>query len=144
MKAAWQLSERRACGLMNISISVLRYQPKADANCELHKRMVLLAGQRRRFGYRRIHVLLKREGWQINVKRVYRLYRNAGLAVRKRSRKRIGLTERVPLLLPETPNHAWSMIVPRRVSSLRWIPQSRESVWRVYWIALPGNGLYHG
>ena len=109
LKAAWQLSARRACGLMNISTSVLRYQPKADANCQLHERMVSLAGQRRRFGYRRIHVLLKREGWQINVKRIYRLYRNAGLAVRKRSRKRIGLTERVPLLLPEAPNHAWSM-----------------------------------
>jgi putative transposase len=109
LKTAWQLSERRACGLMNISTSVLRYRAGSDSNCRLRERIVSLAGQRRRFGYRRIHVLLKREGWQINVKRVYRLYRNAGLAVRKRSRKRIGLTERVPLLLPETPNHAWSM-----------------------------------
>ena len=109
LKAAWQLSERRACGLMNISTSVLRYRARPDINGPLHERIVSLAGQRRRFGYRRIHVLLKREGSQINVKRVYRLYRNAGLAVRKRSRKRIGLTERVPLFLPETPNHAWSM-----------------------------------
>jgi transposase InsO family protein len=77
---------------------------------QLHERIVSLAAQRRRFGYRRIHILLKREGWHINVKRVYRLYRNAGLAVRKRSRKRIGLTERVPLFLPETPNHAWRWI----------------------------------
>jgi putative transposase len=109
LKAAWQLSERRACGLMNISTSVLRYYPGPDKNRQLHERIVSLAGQRRRFGYRRIHIMLKREGWHINVKRVYRLYRDAGLAVRKRSRKRIGLTERVPLLLPETPNHAWSM-----------------------------------
>ena len=94
---------------MNISTSVLRYRPRPDTNRRLSERIILLAGQRRRFGYRRIHILLKREGWHINVKRVYRLYRNAGLAVRKRSRKRIGLTERVPLLLPETPNHAWSM-----------------------------------
>jgi transposase InsO family protein len=63
----------------------------------------------RRFGYRGIHILLKREGWCVNVKRGCRLYRHAGLAVRKRSRKRLGLTERVPLFLPETPNHAWSM-----------------------------------
>ena len=83
--------------------------PSLTQTRQLHERIVSLAGQRRRFGYRRIHILLKREGWQINVKRVYRLYRNAGLVVRKRSRKRIGLTERVPLLLPETPNHAWSM-----------------------------------
>lgn len=109
LKAAWQLSERRACGLMNISTSVLRYRARPETNKQLHERIVSLAGQRRRFGYRRIHILLEREGWHINVKRVYRLYRDAGLAVRKRSRKRIGLTERVPLLLPETPNHTWSM-----------------------------------
>ncbi|PTR10220.1 helix-turn-helix protein [Nitrosospira sp. Nsp5] len=94
---------------MNISTSVWRYRARPDSNCQLRECIVSLAGQRRRFGYRRIHILLKREGWHINVKRVYRLYRNAGLAVRKRSRKRIGLTERVPLFLPETPNHAWSM-----------------------------------
>jgi len=94
---------------MNISTSVLRYRARPDFNDQLCERIVSLAGQRRRFGYRRIHVLLKREGWCVNVKRVYRLYRSAGLAVRKRSRKRIGLTERVPLLLPEVPNHAWSM-----------------------------------
>lgn len=109
LKVAWQLSERRACGLMNISTSVLRYHARPDSNGQLRERIAALAGQRRRFGYRRIHVLLKREGWHINVKRVYRLYCNAGLAVRKRSRKRIGVTERVPLLLPATPNHAWSM-----------------------------------
>jgi putative transposase len=94
---------------MNISTSVLRYCPRPDTSRQLHERIVSLAAQRRRFGYRRIHILLTREGWRVNVKRVYRLYRNAGLAVRKRSRKRIGLTERVPLLLPETPNYAWSM-----------------------------------
>jgi putative transposase len=94
---------------MNISTSVLRYCPRPDTSRQLHERIVSLAGQRRRFGYRRIHILLAREGWRVNVKRVYRLYRNAGLAVRKSNRKRIGLTERVPLLLPEAPNHAWSM-----------------------------------
>jgi putative transposase len=109
LKTERKLSERRACGLMNISTSVLRYRPRPDTSSQLHERIVSLAGQRRRFGYRRIHIMLKREGWCVNVKRVYRLYRNAGLAVRKRSRKRIGLTERVPLLLPETPNHTWSM-----------------------------------
>lgn len=109
LKAQWQLSERRACGLMNISTSVLRYQAKTDDNASLKERIAALAAVRRRFGYRRIHVLLKREGWQINIKRVYRLYRMAGLSVVKRRRKRIGLTERLPLLLPEQPNYAWSM-----------------------------------
>ena len=109
LKTEWQLSERRACGLVNISTSVLRYQAKPDGNCTLKERIAALAAVRRRFGYRRIHVLLKREGWQINVKRVYRLYRMAGLSVIKRRRKRIGMTERLPLLLPDQPNYAWSM-----------------------------------
>ena len=109
LKTDWQLSERRAYGLMNISTSVLRYQAKADPNGLLGERIAAIATQRRRFGYRRIHILPQREGWAINVKRVYRLYRQAGHVVKKRSRKRIGLTERLPLLLLEQPNHAWSM-----------------------------------
>jgi putative transposase len=109
LKTEWQLSERRACGLVNLSTSVLRYQAKPDSNGPLCERIASIASQRRRFGYRRIHILLKREGWQINIKRVYRLYSMAGLAVKKRIRKRIGLTERLPLLLPEQPNYAWSM-----------------------------------
>jgi len=72
----------------------------------IHQQFFACTRQRRRFVYRRIHILLKREGWHINVKRVYRVYCHAGLAVRKRSRKRIGLIEKVPLLLRETPNHA--------------------------------------
>lgn len=109
LKTQFQLSERRACGLINISTSLLRYQAKTDSNALLKERIVSIACQRRRFGYRRIHILLKREGWHVNVKRVYRLYRTAGLSVRKRLRKRMGQTERQPLLLPEHPNHAWSM-----------------------------------
>ncbi|BBE09040.1 IS1404 Transposase [Mycoavidus cysteinexigens] len=109
LKAEWQLSERRACGLVKLSTSVLHYESKGDSDGQVRERISVLANERRRFGYRRIHILLKREGWAINVKRVYRLYRQAGLAVRKRHRKRIGLTERVPLQLREQPNHAWSM-----------------------------------
>jgi transposase InsO family protein len=64
---------------------------------------------KRRYGYRRIHVLLRREGWQINRKRTYRLYREAGLAVRRRKRKRIGPFERKPLPKPTAANRSWSM-----------------------------------
>lgn len=109
LKQAWQLSERRACGLMSISVSVLRYQARPDRNDELRERVTTLAQERRRFGYRRIHILLEREGWAVNVKRTYRLYREAGLAVRQRRRKRIGLTERIALSLPSQPNDTWSM-----------------------------------
>ena len=109
LKQAWQLSERRACGLMSISVSVLRYQARPDRNDELRERVTTLAQERRRFGYRRIHILLEREGWAVNVKRTYRLYREAGVAVRQRRRKRIGLTERIALTLPSQPNDTWSM-----------------------------------
>jgi putative transposase len=75
----------------------------------LRERISELAAEKRRYGYRRIHVLLRREGWQVNRKRTYRLYREAGLAVRRRKRKRIALFERKSLPKPATVNHSWSM-----------------------------------
>ena len=85
LKTERQFSEPRACGLMNISISVLRLRARPDTSKQLHELIVSLAGQRRRFGHRRIPILLGREGWCVNVKRLYRLYRNVGLVVRKRN-----------------------------------------------------------
>jgi putative transposase len=64
---------------------------------------------KRRYGYRRVYLRLRREGWEVNRKRVYRLYREAGLAVRARKRKRIGLVERKPLPKPMAANLSWSM-----------------------------------
>ena len=64
---------------------------------------------KRRYGYRRVHVVLRREGWAVNRKRTYRLYREAGLAVRRRKRKRIGPFERQPLPKPRAANLSWSM-----------------------------------
>jgi putative transposase len=63
----------------------------------LRERIEEIAAVKRRYGYRRVYLRLRREGWQVNRKRVYRLYRNAGLAVRRRKRKRIGFFERRPL-----------------------------------------------
>jgi len=76
---------------------------------KLKARLRTLAGERRRFGYRRLTVLLRREGWPVNHKRVYRLYRQEGLGVRRRKRKRIGAVERQPLAIPTRPNQRWSM-----------------------------------
>src|SRR3546814_10793094 len=59
--------------------------------------------------YRRLHILLEREGWTANHKRIYRLYRNAGLAVRKRRKRDRVAVERRPLQVPSRPNHTWSM-----------------------------------
>ncbi len=71
--------------------------------------MMAIAAQKRRYGYRRIHVLLQREGWLANHKRIWRLYSKAGLSVRKRRRKRIAAVERKSLSLPTGPNQSWSM-----------------------------------
>jgi len=81
------LSERRACHLVGLSRDAYRHPPvPSDLNAELRDKIVGLAHVRRRFGYRRIHDLLRPEYPQINPKRVYRLYREAQLVVRKRRR----------------------------------------------------------
>jgi putative transposase len=99
----------RACGLVGISRSLYGYRSRRPAVAGLRERICELAGEKRRYGYRRIHVLLRREGWQVNRKRTYRLYREAGLSVRRRKRKRIGLFERKPLFKPAAVNRSWSM-----------------------------------
>lgn len=99
----------RACGLVRISRSLYRYQSRRSACVVLRERICEIAAQKRRYGYRRIHIKLRREGWQINRKLTYRLYREAGLAVRRRKRKRIGPFERKPLPKPQVANDSWSM-----------------------------------
>lgn len=99
----------RACGLIGISRSLYRYETKRPADTELKTRLCELAVQKRRYGYRRLHVLLRREGWEINCKRTYRVYHEAGLMVRKRKRKRIAGVERQVKAPALAPNESWSM-----------------------------------
>jgi len=103
------LGVTRACGLVGISRSLYGYRSRRPNNEKLRERISELAGEKRRYGYRRIHVLLRREGWPVNRKRTYHIYREAGLAVRRRKRKRIGLFERKPLPKPTRINISWSM-----------------------------------
>ena len=107
--AEWCLAERHACGLANLSRSTVRYQRRRSGDEELRERLRELAGERRRFGYRRLHVLLRREGHEVNHKRVYRLYREEGLSVRKRKRKRVARAERMPLQAPTGPDQVWCL-----------------------------------
>jgi len=79
-----QMDVTRACGLIGISRLLYRYEAKRPADQELKERLCELAAQKRRYGDRRLHVLLCREGWEINRKRTYRVYHEAGLMVRKR------------------------------------------------------------
>jgi putative transposase len=99
----------RACGLLQISRALYRYQSRRPECAGLRERIAEIAALKRRYGYRRIHVLLRREGWRVNRKLTYRLYREAGLAVRRRKRKRIGAFERKPLPKPTAANRSWSM-----------------------------------
>ena len=105
-----EISERRACLLVEISGTVLHYMPKVRLeNEQLQGRMVELASERRRFGYRRIHALLRREGVEANHKRIFRLYQAAGLAVKRRRKRGGAAVEREQLALPGQPNEVWSM-----------------------------------
>ncbi len=109
MKEAQEVSERRACRLVGIDRTSCRYRAREQEPQGLRDRLRSLAAERRRFGYRRLTVLLRREGWAVNHKRVYRLYRQEGLGVRRRKRKRMGAVERQPLAIPTRPNERWSM-----------------------------------
>jgi putative transposase len=103
------LSERRACRLLGISASSLRYEPRSTPIEGLHERLLSLARERPRYGYRRLHVLLRREGYEVNHKRIHRLYQREGLMVRRRRRKRIAAGKRVHLPLPSRVNERWSL-----------------------------------
>jgi putative transposase len=108
VRAKTTLSERRTCQLLGLSRSVLHYESQRVED-GLQARLIELAGERRRFGYRRLHILIEREGIEVNHKRVHRLYREAGLAVRRRRKRERVAVERRPLQIPSGPNHTWSM-----------------------------------
>lgn len=110
MQESTKISERRACQLVGLSRTVLHYESKAQPeNEQLQARLVELAGERRRFGYRRLHALVRREGVAVNHKRLYRLYSDAGLTVRRRKKRHGVAVERQALELPSGPNDVWSM-----------------------------------
>jgi len=104
------LSERRACRLVGLSRDSYRHPPQMDAHTQqLSARIVDIAHARRRFGYRRIHDLIRPEFPGVNHKRVYRLYKDANLAVRRRKKVKRPASERVPLQLAQAINEVWSM-----------------------------------
>jgi len=111
---------RRACRFLGVGRSSQRYRPRRTQPAGLRERLTELAAARPRWGYRRLWVLLRREGYAVNWKRVYRLYRQAGLAVRQRRRKRAAVARR-PLPPASRPNERWSMdFVHDRLTNGRW------------------------
>ena len=107
--AAHEVSERRACSALGVDRSTIRYRHRRASDAGVRLRILELAAHRRRFGYRRLHFLLTREGISMNLKKFRRLYREEGLAVRKRGGRKRALGLRAPIALPSGPNERWSL-----------------------------------
>jgi putative transposase len=102
--------------------ATLRYQHHRDPQEALRVRLRELAGSRVRYGYRRLTVMLRREGWEVNAKRIYRLYTEEGLIVRTQKRRERAQRQRVPSGQATRPNQKWSMdFVAQRLADGRWI-----------------------
>jgi putative transposase len=106
--AECRLSERRACKLLEMDRSSYRYEPQPDRNAALRRELIALARQKPRYGYRRLGVLLERRGLRANHKRLYRLYREERLAVRRLRRKRLARPAAAVAMLIRA-NQEWSM-----------------------------------
>ena len=102
-------SERPACRLIEVNRSAWQYEPLRGQDDVVRVRMREIANERRRFGYRRLAILLEREGKGMNLKKVYRLYREERLTVRKRGGRRRALGTRAPMAIPQEPNQRWSL-----------------------------------
>lgn len=100
---------RRACAALNVDRSSIRYKSKRSEDRELREAMKAVAAERRRFGYRRVHVMLARQGWVVNHKKIRRLYREERLQVRRRGGRKRALGTRRPMLVPDAPNQRWSL-----------------------------------
>ena len=109
VQEALQLSERRACRAVGVSRASIRYKSQRQEPTELVNEIRAVAKERPRFGYRGIYRVLRRRGRQVNHKRVYRLYRNEGLHIRIRRRRRYAASPREGVAKPTRPGQRWSM-----------------------------------
>jgi len=109
LQAVMGLSERRACSFVGADRKMIRYQSRRPPETELRGRLRDLANERRRFGYRRLFILLRREGEASGVNGIYHLYREEGLTVRKRRARRRAVGTRAPILVEAKPNARWSL-----------------------------------
>jgi len=106
---AYEVSERRACQAIAVDRTMVRYRSRRPDDVAIRARLRELAAERRRFGYRRLHVLLRREGMMMNHKKLRRLYREETLQVRRRIGRKRAARPRVPMALPQESNQRWSL-----------------------------------
>jgi putative transposase len=107
--AEFGLSERRGCRIVGLARSVQQYHPVGRNDAVVVDRLRVLAAENRRYGYLRLHALLRREGLVLNRKRTYRLYRDQGLQVRTRRRRKLPRRDRLAPRVPERPMQRWSL-----------------------------------
>ena len=109
LRIAFEVSERRACSTLRADRTSIRYRSTRPDDTAVRVRLRELAAIRRRFGYRRLHILLQREGIIMNHKKLRRLYREERLQVRRRGGRKRALGTRAPMTLPQGPNQRWSL-----------------------------------
>lgn len=109
LQATYEMSERQACRAIGVDRSSVRYRASRPDDGVLRERLKALAHERRRFGYRRLHILLRQEGHAVNRKRVQRLYREEKLTVRRRGGRKRAIGTRAPMDVPLRPNERWSL-----------------------------------
>ena len=109
LKEQFQMSERRACKLIEADRRMVRYCSTRPPETALRTRLRDLANERRRFGYRRLFILLRREGEPSGINRIYRLYREEGLGVRRRKGRKRAIGVRAPIVVEARPNARWSL-----------------------------------
>ena len=105
----YQVSQRRACRAIGLDRTMVRYRSRRPDDDAARVRLRELAASRRRFGYRRLHILLDREGSHMNLKKLRRLYAEERLQVRRRGGRKRALGTRAPMTIPQGPNQRWSM-----------------------------------
>jgi putative transposase len=109
LRSAHEMSERRACRLIGCDRMMVRYRSRRPDDPYLRERLLALAKARRRFGYRRLLIFLRREGFIVNHKRLFRMYREERLMVRKRAGRKRALGPRTPMPGAALPNDRWSL-----------------------------------
>ncbi len=126
----FQVSQRRACDVLQVDRSSMRYQSRRGNDVELRDAIKRVSRERRRFGYRRIHVMIAREGFEVNHKKVRRIYTEEKLQVRRRGGRKRALGTRKPMVLPDGPISVGVWILSRTRC-----PSLIDTLHR-----LPGNG----
>ncbi len=139
---AHEVSQRRACQVLDVDRSTVRYSSVRPDDADLRKAIRDVARERRRFGYRRIGVMLERQGIMMNHKKLRRLYREEKLQVRKRGGRKRALGTRRPMILPSRINERWSLTLSVMLSqmaaasvfwrSLMITAESASRLWRTH------------